>query len=405
MPIDPKFAALASRRARGLAVELRRGHLAADATTGRSSSRWPTSARSLRASGSRATTSPPARCSCSACSRSTVLALAIGCIVVPLLLDDRAHRASRACGRSTSYFAGIGLGLPPDRGLSAPAAQHLPRPPDLRARRSCCSRCWCSAASAAWRPSAFRAASIHAARWWCSLCSWRRSPRSELTPRVIEAMAFRDHAGRIAIAVRLLAPIGLLMGMPFAIGMGAARSPGATTAFLWGINGATSVCASVFGVVIAVFFGISTSFWIGTLAYLASTTGAGLHPPAAHARGVRLQRRRTMARLRPPRSARLASSVVHSSIGRPPLPLPGEQAARESPPPDPGRGRRQRASARMRRQLRGAERRDRDVDRCEPFVEVVPRNPRSGDVLAGADDSSQRSLVSMALNATFPRES
>jgi hypothetical protein len=28
----------------------------------------------------------------------------------------------------------------------------------------------------------------------------------------------------------------------------------------------------VFGVAIAVFFGISTSYWIGTLAYLASTT-------------------------------------------------------------------------------------------------------------------------------------
>ena len=63
------------------------------------------------------------------------------------------------------------------------------------------------------------------------------------------------------------------MGMPFAIGMGvAARAPRAPTAFLWGINGATSVCASVFGVVIAVFFGISTSCWAGFLAYLASTT-------------------------------------------------------------------------------------------------------------------------------------
>ncbi len=64
-------------------------------------------------------------------------------------------------------------------------------------------------------------------------------------------------------------PLGLLMGMPFPIGMRAAAArPGAPTAFLWGINGATSVCASVLGVVIALFFGISMSYWTGLAAYV-----------------------------------------------------------------------------------------------------------------------------------------
>ena len=94
-----------------------------------------------------------------------------------------------------------------------------------------------------------------------------------LTPRVIEAMDSATTPARIATAVLLLVPIGFLMGMAFPIGMGAARDrSGEAKAFLWGINGAASVCASVFGVAIAVFFGISTSYWIGTLAYLASTT-------------------------------------------------------------------------------------------------------------------------------------
>jgi hypothetical protein len=76
---------------------------------------------------------------------------------------------------------------------------------------------------------------------------------------------------RIAISVALLAPLALLMGMPFAIGMRAAATrPGAPTAFLWGINGATSVCASVLAVVLALFFGISTAFWAGALAYSAA---------------------------------------------------------------------------------------------------------------------------------------
>jgi hypothetical protein len=73
---------------------------------------------------------------------------------------------------------------------------------------------------------------------------------------------------RIGVAVALLAPLSLMMGMPFALGMRlAATRPGATTAFMWGINGAMSVCGSVFGLVLALFFGISTAFWVGLLAY------------------------------------------------------------------------------------------------------------------------------------------
>jgi hypothetical protein len=62
----------------------------------------------------------------------------------------------------------------------------------------------------------------------------------------------------------------------------AATVPGAPTAFLWGINGAASVCASVLGVVIALFFGISTAFWAGALAYglaLASMVAVGRRNP------------------------------------------------------------------------------------------------------------------------------
>jgi hypothetical protein len=88
------------------------------------------------------------------------------------------------------------------------------------------------------------------------------------TPAVLRAMDSATTPARIATAVALLAPLALAMGMPFALGMrSAARVPGAPTAFLWGINGAASVCASVLGVVIALFFGISTAFWAGAAAY------------------------------------------------------------------------------------------------------------------------------------------
>ena len=90
-----------------------------------------------------------------------------------------------------------------------------------------------------------------------------------VTPAVLRAMDGATTPWRIAAAVALLAPASLMMGMPFAIGMRqAARVPGTPTAFLWGINGATSVCASVLGVVIALFAGISAAYWVGVGAYL-----------------------------------------------------------------------------------------------------------------------------------------
>lgn len=93
-------------------------------------------------------------------------------------------------------------------------------------------------------------------------------------PMIIRATNAATTPARVAIAVAMLMPLGLAMGMPFAIGMRAASArPGSPTAFLWGINGAMSVSASVLGVVIALFLGISTSYWVGALAY-AVTLGA-----------------------------------------------------------------------------------------------------------------------------------
>jgi hypothetical protein len=89
-----------------------------------------------------------------------------------------------------------------------------------------------------------------------------------VTPLVISAVDGATTPVRVATAVALLMPAGLMMGMPFSIGMRAAAArPGTPTAFLWGINGATSVCASVLAVVTALFFGISMAYWAGLVAY------------------------------------------------------------------------------------------------------------------------------------------
>jgi hypothetical protein len=90
-----------------------------------------------------------------------------------------------------------------------------------------------------------------------------------ITPSVIHGAAAYTTPARILVSLALLAPLGLTMGMPFAIGMHTvAQNEGAPMAFMWAVNGATSVCASVFAVVFAVFFGIQQSYFAGVVAYV-----------------------------------------------------------------------------------------------------------------------------------------
>jgi hypothetical protein len=65
------------------------------------------------------------------------------------------------------------------------------------------------------------------------------------------------------------------MGTAFPLGMRRALERAPTVApWLWGINGATSVCASVLAVAIALTAGISASYWTGVGCYaLAALTG------------------------------------------------------------------------------------------------------------------------------------
>jgi hypothetical protein len=76
-------------------------------------------------------------------------------------------------------------------------------------------------------------------------------------------------SARILAAVVTLFPAGLLMGMAFPIGMKvAARRASSLGPWLWGINGAFSVCASVVAIAVALTSAISTAFWVGVAAYV-----------------------------------------------------------------------------------------------------------------------------------------
>jgi hypothetical protein len=90
-----------------------------------------------------------------------------------------------------------------------------------------------------------------------------------ITPKLIRLMQTQPTTVRILVAVGLLAPVGLMLGTAFPLGMNLAKiSSDGLGPWLWGINGATSVCASVLTMVIGMNWGISTSFWIGCCAYI-----------------------------------------------------------------------------------------------------------------------------------------
>ena len=90
-----------------------------------------------------------------------------------------------------------------------------------------------------------------------------------LTPYVPGVFQSYSNPVRILIVILLLLPAGLFMGMLFPIGMKMASGDRESIKpWLWGINGATSVCASVLAVVISLSFGISAAFWCGVAFYV-----------------------------------------------------------------------------------------------------------------------------------------
>jgi SAM-dependent methyltransferase len=89
-----------------------------------------------------------------------------------------------------------------------------------------------------------------------------------LTPWLTHRFEGATTPVRIAVAVALLFPPGLLMGMAFPLGIKAAGDRATQLApWLWGINGALSVCASILAIVISLGITIAAAFWAGWIAY------------------------------------------------------------------------------------------------------------------------------------------
>jgi hypothetical protein len=96
-----------------------------------------------------------------------------------------------------------------------------------------------------------------------------------VTPAIVRWSEPMTTSIRILAAVIVLFPAGLMMGMAFPIGMklaaGRARE---LTPWLWGLNGAASVLASVLSVCIALTWSISAAFWAGWVCYVVAFAAA-----------------------------------------------------------------------------------------------------------------------------------
>ncbi len=76
-------------------------------------------------------------------------------------------------------------------------------------------------------------------------------------------------AVRLIVAVIALAPPGLLMGMPFPAGLALLEQRAPTlVAWAWGVNGATSVVASILAALLALSFGFSVVLAVGAICYI-----------------------------------------------------------------------------------------------------------------------------------------
>lgn len=74
---------------------------------------------------------------------------------------------------------------------------------------------------------------------------------------------------RLALTVVVVAPLGLLMGLPFAAGLRVVeRQARALVPWAWAINGSFSVISSVVAVMVALSWDFSAVLWLGAFAYL-----------------------------------------------------------------------------------------------------------------------------------------
>jgi MFS family permease len=85
---------------------------------------------------------------------------------------------------------------------------------------------------------------------------------------LLAGAAVFDAPLRVVIAAGLLAPLGVLLGMPYPAGLAAiSRRAPTRTPWLWGLNSATSVLGSVTAILISIHVGLRAALVVGAVLY------------------------------------------------------------------------------------------------------------------------------------------
>ncbi|WP_246763251.1 SAM-dependent methyltransferase [Rhizobium sp. 007] len=138
-------------------------------------------------------------------------------------------------------------------------------------------------------------------------------------PLVFERLLALPDAVKIAIALLLIAPLAIFMGMPFPLGLGHVGA--CSEAFIpwaWGINGCASVLSAILAVLLAMHIGFTGVVVIATILYLvAPALLAGSWEPYDQQtpQGFVPDRNRARVKPTPENPIRLASAPIESGRG------------------------------------------------------------------------------------------
>lgn len=101
-------------------------------------------------------------------------------------------------------------------------------------------------------------------------------------PKLVPALLWLPLWGRIGVAIVLIAPLGLAMGMPFPRGLReTGQGPLPAPPFYWGLNGIMSVIGSVTTVFVALMAGFQAAMLMGSICYLLAALASTKAFPAA----------------------------------------------------------------------------------------------------------------------------
>ncbi|TCU36013.1 SAM-dependent methyltransferase [Rhizobium azibense] len=138
-------------------------------------------------------------------------------------------------------------------------------------------------------------------------------------PSVFERLLALTDAAKVSIALLMIAPLAVFMGMPFPLGLShVGTCSQAFVPWAWGINGCASVLSAILAVLIATHIGFTGVVVIGTILYLvapALLAGAGDRYDLKTPPGLVPDRNRAPAGPMPKNPIRLASGPIESGRG------------------------------------------------------------------------------------------